>query len=125
MSSDDGGVGTVSSSVRRTRSRRGGFVRVACLARGAGVGAGVAAFGVVRRAAVRTVAFRALPREAACCRRGFALALGFRVGAAFFVGRLAERLAGTRFLARFADFIRFAALRRAMAESFRTLTVWR
>jgi hypothetical protein len=100
-------------------------MRVACLVRGADVGAGVAAFVVLRRAAVRTVAFRAVPREATFCRRGFVFALAFRVGAALFVGRLAERLAGPRFLARFADFIRFAALRRAMAESFRTLTVWR
>jgi hypothetical protein len=122
MFSEDGGVGTVSSSVRRTRSRRGVFFRVlwlfrvSCLVRD---DSGVAAVLARRGAAARLAGFRPRLRFIAAGRRGllavFEAARALRRGVAFFVGRLAERFGAARFLVRSAALTRRLALRLAMA----------
>jgi hypothetical protein len=122
MFSEDGGVGTVSSSVRRTRSRRGVFFRVlwlfrvSCLVRDDGR---VTAVLARRGAATRRVCFRLPPRFIAAGRRGllgvFEAARALGRGVAFLVGRLAERFGAARFLVRSAALTRRLALRLAMA----------
>jgi len=104
MFREEGGVGTISSSVRRTRSRRAGLRR--------------ATPGCFAGAALRAERFELAGR------RRFALVL---------VGRLPERFdrapdrlgADFRDLAaeRPLDFLRRGTLRLAMVRSFRTLTV--
>ncbi len=113
MFSDDGGVGTVSSSVRRTRSSRGVFGLATTLLRG---------FAATRVAAVlREVGlafFVTLPRFRAAGRLvRVALDVVFapRFAAAFFVGRFAKRLTAGRFFVGFAAFARRVALRLAIA----------
>jgi hypothetical protein len=109
MLSEDGGVGTVSSSVRRARSSRGDFAR------------GLAfAFGLdVRPAEVRAAALRVEPARAAD-RFGFAAFV-----AALPVDRLALVRDALRFLASVPNLLRREAVRLAMMPSFRTLTVCR
>lgn len=123
MFSEDGGVGTVSSSVRRTRSRRGvffrvlWFFRVSSLARGAG---GVTAVLARRGAATRLAGFRRPPCFLTAGRRGllavFEAARALRRGVAFLVGRLAERFGAARFRVRSAALTLRLALRLAMAH---------
>jgi hypothetical protein len=94
--SEEGGVCTVSSSVRRARSSRGTL---------AGVELAAFATDVAFRAGLRgTEAFRAAGLLAA-----FFSAAGFRRVWRFLLGRLAERRTGARFAARRAGLTRFAA----------------
>jgi hypothetical protein len=114
MFSEDGGVGTVSSSVRRTRSSRGVFPFTAEFWR---VGS-TDRVAEGRRDVVRTAFFTTRARARAAgrgVRDGFAGVRAPRFAAAFFVGRLAERFAAGRFFVAFAVFARCAALRLAMA----------
>jgi hypothetical protein len=108
MLSEDGGVGTVSSSVRRARSSRGDFAR------------GLAfAFGPDAPAEVRAAALRVEPARAAD-RFGFVAFV-----AALPVDRLALVREALRFLASVPNLLRREAVRLAMMPSFRTLTVCR
>jgi hypothetical protein len=96
MFSEEGGVGTVSSKVRRARSSRGTFAATGLAA----FGKDLAAFG-----------------EEMCFRAGFLTArlrTAFEAGdrrpdCLFLLGRLTERLADARFAARRAGLVRFAA----------------
>jgi hypothetical protein len=124
MSSDDGGVGMVSSSVRRTRSSRGAFFGAVLDALAAGRGAAalrdgrgrVAAFAFGRAAFRRVLVRRLLAAKAG--RRALFFALGrlFAFDAAARRGRLAERFGAGRPLSRFAGLLRRVAFRLAMAD---------
>jgi hypothetical protein len=89
MFSEEGGVGTVSSKVRRARSSRGTFAAAALAAFGTEV-----CFWAGFRAARLPAGFEEADRRLDC---------------RFFLGRLTERFAGTRFPVRRAGLVRFAA----------------
>src|SRR5262245_41206023 len=132
MSSDDGGVGTVSSSVRRARSSRGSLAGVPCLDlddvapglgavdRAAAAGAGfceAARFAPMRRAA------RMFPDVRPDDRRPAAFRLD-RPAAARLLADRAELFRPLLALRRADRFV--AVLRLAMSSNpFGTLTVWR
>jgi hypothetical protein len=140
MFSEEGGIGTISSSssVRRTRSSRGDFFGLAgAFARAALAGgaerevAALAFAGLVVLAAARLAglaAFEVLAGLAGLARRATLARLADRL-----VGRLAERFAGfdlgreadPRLRAEGAGFFRRVAFALAMTRPFRTLTVCR
>src|SRR5262245_57378973 len=113
MFKEDGGVGTVSSSVRLARSSRGSLARVPCAARSGPP----FAFGAVLRAVGR---FR--PVEARTRRRDTFFRAPLRVRAASF-GRLTEPRAAVRFRPPRSLADRPELFRLAMLTSSGTLTV--
>ena len=136
MFSDEGGIGTISSSssVRRTRSSRGDFFR------SAGVLARMALAGGAERG-LATLTFEAFTDLTALAGLVTLAGLAFRAVLARLAGRLVGRLAEA-FAARFAgldlgrladrraraagaDFFRRGAFALAMTRPFGTLTVCR
>src|SRR5207244_37343 len=98
MLRDEGGVCTVSSSVRRARSSRGTFAAATCAAFGTDVCLGAALRCL--RAGFRAVRARAARFGAA----------RFRLAGRFLADRFADRLMGARRMTRRAGLARFAAL---------------
>src|SRR5258705_6714067 len=111
MSSDEGGVGTRSSSVRRVRPRRGGALRTSTTVAGGLRGARLAAL----RLAAAFFTFGA--RRFVLAARRVLVLEARRV----LLGRLAERTARLVFFPFFAVPFRAPLFRLAIRESFRNL----